>query len=98
MILDSDSKKPDIDYPCNWNYKIIGTDVDEMIKVIEAAAEGMEYKISSSNVSSKGKYFSLNLHVFVSSEAIRDIIFVPKFHQHRPFGMLGKLASDSDRA
>ncbi len=75
MILDSDSKKPDIDYPCNWNYKIIGTDVDEMIKVIEDAAEGMEYKISSSNVSSKGKYFSLNLQVFVSSEAIRDIIF-----------------------
>ncbi len=75
MILDSDSKKPDIDYPCNWNYKIIGTDVDEMIKVIEDAAEGMEYKISSSNVSSKGKYFSLNLQVFVSSETIRDIIF-----------------------
>lgn len=75
MILDSDSKKPDIDYPCNWNYKVIGTDLDEMIKVIEDAAEGMEYKISSSNVSSKGKYFSLNLQVFVSSETIRDIIF-----------------------
>ena len=75
MILDSNSKKPDIKYPCNWDYKVIGTDVDEMIKVIEAAVEGMEFIISSSNVSSKGKYFSLNLQVFVSSEAIRDIIF-----------------------
>lgn len=75
MILDSNSKKPDIKYPCNWDYKVIGTDVDEMIKVIEAAVEGMEFNISSSNVSSKGKYFSLNLQVFVSSEAIRDIIF-----------------------
>lgn len=75
MILDSNSKKPDIEYPCNWDYKIIGTDVDQMISVIEKTVAGMEYNISSSNVSSKGKYFSLNLKVFVTSEAIRNIIF-----------------------
>lgn len=46
-----------------------------MFNAIEKAVEGMEFKISSSNVSSKGKYFSLNLKVFVTSEAIRDIIF-----------------------
>jgi len=75
MILDSNSKKPNIEYPCDWHYKVIGIDVDEIIKAIELIAEGMEYKISSSNVSSKGKYFSLNLTVLVSSEIIRDIIF-----------------------
>lgn len=75
MILDSNSKKPKIEYPCNWDYKIIGTDVDQMISVIEKTVEGMEYNISSSNVSSKGKYFSLNLKVFVTSEVIRNIIF-----------------------
>jgi uncharacterized protein len=75
MILDSNSKKPNIDYPCNWEYKVIGTDVDEMIKLIDKIAVGMQYKISSSNVSTKGNYFSLNLKVFVSSEVIRDIIF-----------------------
>jgi uncharacterized protein len=75
MILDSNSKKPNIEYPCDWHYKVIGTDVDEMIKAIEAVTQGMDYKISSSNVSSKGNYFSLNLKVFVTSEIIRDIIF-----------------------
>ncbi len=75
MILDSDSEKPKIIYPCNWDYKIIGTSIDEMIKAIELAVEGMEYKISSSKVSSKGNYFSLNLTVYVTSEVIRDIIF-----------------------
>jgi putative lipoic acid-binding regulatory protein len=75
MILDSDSKKPKIEYPCDWHYKVIGTDTAEMIKAIELAVEGMDYKISSSNVSSKGNYFSLNLKVFVTSEVIRDIIF-----------------------
>ena len=75
MILDSDNKKPDINYPCDWHYKVIGSNVDEMIKAIELAVAGMDYKISSSNVSSKGNYFSLNLKVFVTSEVIRDIIF-----------------------
>jgi len=75
MILDSSDKKPNIEYPCNWHYKVIGTDVDEMIKVIDQIAEGMDYKISSSNISSKGNYFSINLTVFVTSEVIRDIIF-----------------------
>lgn len=74
MIIDS-SKKPNIEYPCNWNYKVIGTDVDEMIKAIDQVAIGMDYKISSSYISSKGNYFSLNLKVFVTSEVIRDIIF-----------------------
>jgi putative lipoic acid-binding regulatory protein len=75
MILDSNSKRPNIIYPCNWDYKIIGTSVDEMIKAAELATEGMEYEISSSKASSKGNYFSLNLKVLVTSEVIRDIIF-----------------------
>jgi len=75
MILDSNSKKPTIIYPCDWDYKVIGTDIDEMIKAIEQIVEAMDYKISFSNVSAKGNYFSLNLKVFVTSEIIRDIIF-----------------------
>lgn len=75
MILDSNSKKPNIEYPCDWHYKVIGTDTDEMIKAIELAVEGLDYKLTSSNISSKGNYFSLNLRVFVTSEVIRNIIF-----------------------
>lgn len=75
MILDSNSKKPIVNYPCNWDYKIIGTNVDEIIKEIEKIVEGMDYEITSSKVSSKENYFSLNLKVFVISEIIRDIIF-----------------------
>ena len=75
MNLDSNNKKPNIIYPCDWEYKVIGTDVDEMIKAIELITEGMKYRMSSSNVSAKGKYFSINLKVLVPSEIIRDIIF-----------------------
>jgi len=75
MILDSNSKRPNIIYPCNWDYKIIGTNVDEMIKAIEIIVNRMEYELSSSKVSSKGNYISLNLRVLVTSEVIRDLIF-----------------------
>lgn len=75
MLLDENSKRPEIEYPCNWDYKIIGTDVNEMIKVIEEAVGNLSYEISPSNISKKGNYFSLNLTVFVPSEIVRDIIF-----------------------
>ncbi|HMN23260.1 MAG TPA: DUF493 domain-containing protein [Ignavibacteriaceae bacterium] len=75
MILDSNSKKPNIDYPCDWHYKVIGTDIDEMLKVIKQTVAGMDYKIAPSNVSSKGNYFSVSLKVYVTSVVIRDIIF-----------------------
>ncbi|MGQ9644769.1 MAG: HP0495 family protein [Ignavibacterium sp.] len=75
MILDENSKRPEIVYPCNWDYKIIGTDVSEMIKIIEEAVGDLSYEISPSNISRKGNYFSLNLTVFVPSEIVRDIIF-----------------------
>jgi putative lipoic acid-binding regulatory protein len=75
MILDSNSKRPNIIYPCNWDYKIIGTNVDEMIKAIEIIVDRMEYKLSPSKVSSQGNYISLNLRVLVTSEVIRDLIF-----------------------
>lgn len=75
MILDENSKRPKIEYPCDWDYKIIGTDVSEMVKVIEEAVGDLSYDISPSNISKKGNYFSLNLTVFVPSEIVRDIIF-----------------------
>ncbi len=75
MILDENSERPEIIYPCNWDYKIIGTDVEEMLKVIEEAVGDLTYEISPSNISKKGNYFSLNLSVYVPSEIVRDIIF-----------------------
>lgn len=75
MILDENSGRPEIVYPCNWDYKIIGTDVEEMLKVIEEAVGDLTYEISPSNISKKGNYFSLNLSVYVPSEIVRDIIF-----------------------
>jgi putative lipoic acid-binding regulatory protein len=76
MILDnSENRKPKIEYPTKWGYKIIGRDVDEMLSAIEESIEGLEYEVTPSNVSRNEKYYSLNLKVLVPSELIRDILF-----------------------
>lgn len=68
-------RKPEIEYPTNWEYKIIGADVDEMLTAVEESIQGLDYQVASSNVSSNEKYFSLNITMIVPSEIVRDIIF-----------------------
>ncbi len=75
MILDENSPRPKIDYPCKWEYKIIGTDINLILSAIEEAVPGMQYDVTPSNVSKKGNYFSLNLQLEVPNEVIRDLIY-----------------------
>ena len=81
MILDSNSRRPNIEYPVNWGYKVIGENVDKLIAAIEESVKGFEYEITPSNISTGGKYYSLNLNVLVESEVIRDLIF-QKLEEH----------------
>lgn len=75
MLEKANQNTHKIEYPCKWIYKVIGEDVDVMIKVIEAVVLGMDYQIASSNISKNGKYYSLGLEVVVSSEINRNQIF-----------------------
>jgi putative lipoic acid-binding regulatory protein len=73
--MDLESKKPEINYPTKWEYRIIGPDVDEMVKAVESIVNDLVYDLSASNISKKANYFSLNLTVEVPSEIVRDLIF-----------------------
>jgi putative lipoic acid-binding regulatory protein len=81
MISGSENKRPKIDYPTVWEYKLIGKDVDKLLKAVEEVLPGLEYEVKFSNVSKNEKYYSLNVSVTVTSEALRDIIF-QKFSSH----------------
>lgn len=81
MILDSNNRRPQIDYPTEWEYKLIGENVDKLLKVVEEVLPGLEYEVKFSNVSRNEKYYSLNVMVVVTSEVLRDIIF-QKFSAH----------------
>jgi putative lipoic acid-binding regulatory protein len=75
MIFNPENKKPQIDYPCKWSYKIIGENVEAMVDAVGEIIIDLEFDITPSNISSKARYFSLNITVFVSSEEERDAIF-----------------------
>ena len=74
MTSDSE-KRPEINYPCEWSYKIIGTNVDKILEAIESAVSGLKYDVTPSNISKKGNYYSLNLTLTVPNEVVRDLIF-----------------------
>jgi len=75
MMNDPKKNKPVIEYPTKWEYKIIGNDVDKLLKAVEGAVPGLEYEITPSNISKNEKYYSLNVTVVVSSEVVRDLVF-----------------------
>lgn len=75
VIGEGNQKKPKIDYPCEWSYRIIGDDIKKMVEAAEGAVKGMEYDLQASNISKKGNYYSINLKVNVKNELVRDKIF-----------------------
>ena len=74
MILDS-NQRPEITYPCEWSYKIIGNNIDKILEAIENAVSGLKYDVTPSNISKNGNYYSLNLSLIVPNEVIRDLIY-----------------------
>ena len=68
-------KKNEIEYPCDWNFKIIGQDEELLRKAATGLLGSRNYTINNSKASSGGKYLSLNLVVNVKDEVDRNEIF-----------------------
>ena len=66
-----DGCKPKIDYPCTWQYKIIGSSKNDICRGVEAAVQDQPYVLTDSNVSRSGKYISVNLELTVNDEEQR---------------------------
>lgn len=64
-----------IDYPCEWSYRIIGTNEHLLRMAAKNAVGDKKYTISVSNRSSGGKYQSLKLELRVTDERERLNIF-----------------------
>ncbi len=68
-------QKAKIDYPANWEYKVIFLKDADVKKVLKDLLLQKEYKIKESNKSKSGKYTSYNLTMLVHSEKEREEIF-----------------------
>lgn len=76
-------QKLQLDYPCNWSYKVVGEEREKLENAIREVVLEREHSISHSNTSSGGKYISLNLELLVHNEDDRQFIYEAlKAHQH----------------
>ncbi|MCP4449913.1 MAG: DUF493 domain-containing protein [Planctomycetes bacterium] len=66
---------PTIEYPCEWSFRIIGTDEKALRQAASESLGAMAYHITLSNQSRGKKYLSMNLTVTVETQAARDQIF-----------------------
>jgi uncharacterized protein len=69
-------EKQVVEYPCQWSFRIIGTDEALIRSAVEKYLKGATCQLTASNVSSSGKYVSINLETAVLNEEIRNRIYI----------------------
>jgi len=65
-----------IEYPCQWLFKVIGSDPEKLQRTLMEIVHDDSCDISFSISSRTGKYHCLNLEVTVRSEEERNAIFM----------------------
>ena len=66
--------KPEIQYPCRWQYRLIGEDRELILAAVCAAVgvNGMELcTITEGNVSASGRYCTITLELDIKDEEER---------------------------
>ncbi|MBC8552087.1 MAG: DUF493 domain-containing protein [Candidatus Brocadiales bacterium] len=81
MIDNRDKEEASIDYPCEWIYKVIGSDKESVHNAIATIVQDSEYQINNSNTSKTGKYLSFDVMVMVGDEEYRNKIY-QAFKEH----------------
>lgn len=71
----ADGCRPEINYPCSWQYKVIGEDREALIRAIKECVQEKAHLLTDSKKSSSGRYVSMNLELVVTSEENRLEIF-----------------------
>jgi putative lipoic acid-binding regulatory protein len=82
MMLFSQDDKPELTYPCRWEYKIIGASQRDIEQAVREVVVPLEYALDISNTSRGGKYCSALLKVVVPDEEIRRGLFT-RLKAHR---------------
>ncbi|MCB0280551.1 MAG: DUF493 domain-containing protein, partial [Calditrichaeota bacterium] len=73
--MDLSNKKVNINYPCRWNYKVIGYDIELLQDAIYSIVKDFEHRIEHSNSSKENNYHSMNVDVEVPDENTRLSIY-----------------------
>lgn len=75
LLSPTDCRRPRIDYPCPWEYRIIGESRIEIGRAVAEHIGDRPHTLTPANVSSGGRYVSMNLEVTVHSDAQRIALY-----------------------
>ena len=88
MTLDDKTqKKPEIQYPTEWGFKLIGRNKDALLSCIKEAMGKKEHLCSIGNASRNGRFHSYNASCVVESKEERDKLF-KYFRDHDSVSMV----------
>ena len=79
----SEGGKPTIQYPCRWDFKVIGAAEETLRAAVSECLEGClgpdggnrDFEFGGARTSSEGRYVSLALTLTVLDEAERNAVF-----------------------
>jgi putative lipoic acid-binding regulatory protein len=74
-MIDLSKEKLELNYPCNWEYKLIVLEHINIKSTVKDIILDREHKVNESKVSTKGKYKSYTLEMLVHNEDDRKEIY-----------------------
>ncbi|MFH1020788.1 MAG: DUF493 domain-containing protein [Pseudomonadota bacterium] len=75
MLLNDCKRKVELAYPCQWVYKVIGREQEELRLAIAEVVQARECLVSLSNSSSGGKYLCMDVEAVVLSAEDRESLY-----------------------
>ena len=87
MTVNAVTEQLEMEYPCQWLYKLIGTDETSLRQAVFEVIDVQGVTIELSNTSSGGNYVSINVSVRVSNASERTG-FYDSLRAHRSVRMV----------
>lgn len=74
-MIDLSKEKLELNYPCNWTYKLVVLEKINIKKTVKEVVLQREHIVIESKSSSKGKFKSYSLELLVHNEDDRKTLF-----------------------
>jgi uncharacterized protein len=71
--VEFDGKRPQIDYPCSWEFRVIGSDRALLMTAIKRIVGNRSHTLTDGN--RKGAWLSLSLELLVHDESERNALY-----------------------
>jgi uncharacterized protein len=68
-------KELELEYPCDWEYKLIVLKGTDITQIIENIVDKREFSLVTSKNSKKGKYESFSLKLLVHNDEDRKTLY-----------------------